>query len=112
MLTQEQLDMIKEIFDIYLAEATDDVDGSLSTMQYRNRRIGELEDALDEDGEDFHEIAAMLANYVAPQYGYCSGRPWNDDADIPRLEDKYEEDEDGRIWVNTNDGSWGVWPKE
>jgi hypothetical protein len=65
-------ELTKELAIIMIADETDDVDCSVSTMVFRNRRYGELVDA----GADEYAASAFVEGVLRQTRFYASGVPY------------------------------------
>ena len=70
-------DLVNEATELLVADATDDVDGSISTVQTRDKRLGELEILLSR--RQVARAERMAGRIVWRMTHYASGAPLGDD---------------------------------
>lgn len=74
MLDRHDLDMLEdEYITLALADLTDDVDCSLSTMQARSERLDEIEELV---GSELCNEWSNKAEQQAKEVGYASGKKY------------------------------------
>ena len=71
--TEEPRTLIDELYDIAIADVSDDVSVGFDTMHYRNRRTDEIQDALGLTEEDMDFVWFVAATLTMMVGHYASG---------------------------------------